>query len=188
MSTKIYDAYLWNGTIEELMDFLRKFKNALIIEASNYLFSISNEIEDKLQKRNAKRMLQNDREVYIEDILFEASQDVHYNPLDTSGCVVVYFNQGRIAVQFFGINKPSLKPYQKLGKIIENFPKLKNYEYWNNVDIPDNISREEWEERAKFWEFLDIPAENGLVYDMQSMNFISKVGTRYERLRRRYEP
>ena len=53
---------------------------------------------------------------------------------------------------------------------------LSEYKYWNNVDIPENISKKEWEMRGKEWtEVLDIghgiPAKAGLSIDLYSRKY-----------------
>lgn len=103
------------------------------------------------------------------------------NPLfDFSGELCVFPNkqlEDRILLLAYGsrfekylqaiINKePSA-----LKRDIDFFSKfsLEYYPYWNNVDIPEDVSEEDWEKRKKEWDLVfeesDIPSNNGFVFE-----------------------
>lgn len=49
-----------------------------------------------------------------------------------------------------------------LQDVFESFSNVHRYGYWNNSDRPDDVSEEEWDQRAKDWDIVGIPAMVGL--------------------------
>lgn len=53
------------------------------------------------------------------------------------------------------------------------------YGYWNNVDRPDDISKEEWEDRKVAWDKMNVPSQDGLI--LNPPDEVSTVWSKYAR-------
>lgn len=67
-------------------------------------------------------------------------------------------------------DKTLCMPYasnDNLYELLIKRPEISEYAYWNNVDHPDNISEEEWEQRKNDWDEAlpgaGVPKNNGMV-------------------------
>lgn len=167
MSTKIYNAYIWNDTVEELMSFLKDLRKSYIQEASLHLVSFSNYLKHKEEEYKSEGKYFS-LSTYIRSCINSGLNE----PDNIEASAAVYFNQGKIAVQFFGFEVFYRDDKRPMMEIIKNHPKLMEYEYWDNVDEPEDIAEDQWEERKLFWDFLQVPNEDGLIYEFSSRNTI----------------
>lgn len=70
---------------------------------------------------------------------------------------VVFFLQDPILAIFIGDNK-------NMQSIFANNKSVEYYGYWNNVDPPEDVTDDEWDQRKKDWDFLEGPVcNNGFI-------------------------
>lgn len=160
MSTKIYDAYEWKGGIEELMPVLIDYSKTYIdglkafLTDSPYVLHLVKELGTDFDL---------ERKIVMD--LREATRSMERNPLAFEASVVVLFHKGRIFVKKFGFGG-WFKPVEF------GHEKLVDFHYQNQVDEPEDVNHEDFEERGRIWEeilgerwtFGDI----GLSYDFFS--------------------
>jgi hypothetical protein len=176
MSTKIFNAYLWDGTAPELMEFLGEVRTKYIEVATNHLIFFQKWLESKEEdyKKDGKYF---SLSLYLQDQIKKGIND----PDNIEASVAVYFRDEMIAVQFFGFElfwdkESNTRPLQEF---IKDNPKLSDYSYWNNVDEPEDVTEEEWDARRDFWEFLGVPSEDGLIYELSNRNTIWSIVAKY---------
>jgi hypothetical protein len=174
MSTKIYTGYLWQGTIEEFTEFLNELREKYIEEAVTHLVFSNKWFEEKEKEYK-------DAGKYFSLSLYLQKQiDTGLNdPDNMEASVVAYFRDGKIAFTTHGLGLFYRDKHRPLQKFITEHSKVKFYGYWNNVDPDENCSDEEWEERELFWDFLDVPSECGLVWELSANPTIWKIVTQY---------
>jgi hypothetical protein len=51
---------------------------------------------------------------------------------------------------------------------LKNLGIVREYGYWNNSDRPEGLTAEQWEERRRAWDKLDVPAQDGLSIGLPS--------------------
>ena len=125
MSTKIYNAYLWNDSIENLLSYLKEYKEEYLNQVSNYLYIHSEYLENEVQKTAYK-----DVYFYLSD---EQNKSKTYDNFFTFvGSVIIYPHNNKIAVQFFTERFIKIK--------LDN--RLTDYHYQNQVDS-DNTEEDE---------------------------------------------
>ena len=49
-------------------------------------------------------------------------------------------------------------------RLFRGFPEMKDFCYWNCTDRPSDISEEEWQRRARFWNRVYLPEADGFLY------------------------
>lgn len=185
MSIKIYDAYEYSGTLEELMAWLHEFRKLYekIAVEELYPLLLAEESMAKFDpdryknmgyrslRRIAERELFKDITNYFNTMEgLQAFIECGLNEaLNINASVVVYCFRGKTVVHFFGLDFGFRKHTLKLRDHIYNEEKLSDYSFWNNTDEPEGMGKEEWEERAKFY------------YDlMEDHSFHNSVGLSYE--------
>jgi len=189
MSTKIYNAYLFKGSLGELFELKTKLQNlykeqckAVLHKLKDYEmghiedFRTDNLAQDALKVNKGKKL---EQVPYYElmDILRGLCNRGFHHPLNFSASVVVYYQNEKMVVQFFGLNygisKPSLcqllvDEYEKSGKLID-------FHYQNQTEQPEDITDEEWRAREKFWDAIFdnylTPAQAGFVNDFDKLLF-----------------
>jgi len=174
MSTKIYNAYLWSGSAPELMEFLKELRQKYIEVASEHLVKFQGSIEDARTQWKTKDQFFT-ISLYLQDRIHSNVNE----PTNIEASAAVYFRGEKIAIQFFGLESFYLDRKRPLQEIIKNHPKLEECEYWNNVDTPEELTEEEWDARRDFWDFLNVPSEDGLIYEFSSRNTIWEICDNY---------
>jgi hypothetical protein len=157
MSTKIYDAYEWKGSIEELMPVLIDYRNTYQTELREHLYDSPFVL--KLLKEYGVDF---ELEKNIVKELTEATRSMERHPFAFEASVVVLLHKGRIFVKKFGFGgwfKPTELEHEK----------LVDFHYQNQVDTPDDVSYEEFEERGRVWDEI-----------LGSRGVIGKVGLSYD--------
>jgi len=180
MSTKIYDAYKYSGTPDELMKWLFKFRQKykdesikelypFFISASEYFKSISIPTELSLCFENPLNYLSTSRGIKM--IIRKGLNE----PLNIDASVVVYFHKRIIVVQFFGLDFG----FRKLRECINRSKKFVDFSYWDNTDSLDEISDEEWDARKKFYDSLTEKYYSfnsvGLTYELSNTETILSI-------------
>ncbi len=144
---KIYEAHLWQGTAEELADFMHELRKKYIEEVIAHL-SKWNENEIK-KYSNEVYHKEEDSYFYLPILLRDEIRKGENSPFNFDASVVVYFYQRKIVAVPFGFNM-----FKELNTMFRSNPKMKFFGYWNNSDPDENCSEEEWAEREKFFEGL----------------------------------
>jgi hypothetical protein len=140
MSTKIYDAYEWKGTLTELMTFLREYRIQYqkgLLEAFVAL-PYTHKIEEEEERGAEMDFI--DR---LHRELTEASRSVSRHPLACEASVVVVPYNERLFVKVYGFDgfyRPKFK-----------HEKLVDYHYQNQTDQPKYVTKEDWDERENTW-------------------------------------
>lgn len=175
MSTKIFNAYLWDGTAPELIEFLKDLRKKYIEAATDHLVQFQKWLEHQEEeyKRNKKYF---SLSTYLQDQIIKGIN----NPDNIEASATVYFRDEMIAVQFFGLELFYKDDKRILDETIKNHPKLSEYSYWNNVDRLEGLTEDEWDERKEFWDFLNVPSEDGLIYEFSNRSAIWEIVPNYE--------
>jgi hypothetical protein len=165
MSTKIYNAYLWNDSIENLLSYLKEYKKEYIDKISDFLYSHTKYLENEVEKTDYK-----DVYFYLSD---EQNKSKSYdNIFSFVGSIIIYPHNNKIAVQFY----------------TERFIKIKlddrltDYHYQNQVDS-DNTEEED-EERKEFWKDYDIPVEDGFCYELITNYSLRLIVEKYNNIKK----
>jgi len=139
MSTKVYDAYIFNGRggggrgLDELLESLkvirdryaREFKRKMI---DLFSFTSSTLDDSKYYMEVAKLIM----------LSMEKGYNVMTNP-EASAMVFPY--DGRLLVKFFGLEGFSLDDERYI-----------DYHYQDQTDMPDDMDELEWAERRDTWD------------------------------------
>lgn len=176
MSTKIFNAYIWDGIAPELMEFLKELRKKYIEAATDHLVMFHRLFETR-EKEYEEKGEYFSMSIYLQDRIKAGIND----PDNIEASVAVYFRGDTIAVQFFGLElfwdkEKNVRPLQEF---IKANSKLSEYSYWNNVDEPEDVTEEEWDARRDFWDFLDVPVEDGLIYELSSRDTIWEIVANY---------
>jgi len=174
MSTKIYNAYIWNGTVEELMSFLKDVRKAYIEEASEHLIQFSSYLkhQEEEYKKDGKYFSLSS---YIRSCISAGLNE----PDNIEASIAVYFHRDKIAIQCFGLELFYRDGHRPLAKMVSDHPQTEEYEFWNNVDQPEELSEEAWDDRKDFWDFLQVPCEDGLIYELSSRDTVWQIISNY---------
>lgn len=165
MSTKVFNAFRYEGTIEELMKYLPLIKEKHIQTSANMLFRC----KDFRISREEANWLANDEIVALKDLsllshfLQQEARRCDNNFLNYDASAVVYFYKEKIYVQFFGLERDILH-------FVQDDDKFTSF-WWENQtgELPDDCTEEEYEERGEIWNEIlgesGIPSEIGLIYE-----------------------
>ena len=181
MSTKIYDAFKFEGTIQELMQELFLIRDKYWEQRRNDLKEwgcmslnaildydhVTKNIEPYYLKnfRDAKEDVRN-KPLYAQNfdtlnkILQAQIQSRLNDPLNFQASVIIYPNEDGIYLQFFGLRDNS-------EYINDRFTDI---HYQNQTDMPEDISEEEWDKRRETWDKIfernSIPSNTGLSFPL----------------------
>ena len=159
MSTKIYNAYKYNGTITELHKELFRMR-----------LDCRQLIENKLIEIQHGRMDFWDLSAMMGKGFGGES---FAKRIGIDDCAIIYPHEDNLYVQFF--NPSDLGDYRS--EVMELNGNFKDYHYQNQTDKPDEVSDEDWEERGRVWDEIfegldnDAPTGAGLRY-----TFITEMG------------
>lgn len=182
MSTKIYNAYLWAGTIEELINFFHVIRQEYIKQAVEHLIKFHKWFDAKEKEEKEKQNGYFNLQFYLQAQIRKGLNE----PDNIDASMMVYFHQNKIAFQTFGLElfiekQIGQKDFERpLRNMVENHPKTKFYGYWNNVDPDESCSDEEWVERENFWDFLEVPSTSGLVYELSNSDTLWRITSLYD--------
>lgn len=130
MSTKIYDAYRYEGEWK-------------------HLFGDLTLVRDLYRADTKLKILQTFNRIYEEKGDFSSAIDEAVGLLtngikgvDLTASVSVYTYYGRIYIQTFGLSIGHLNPIAR---------KLSDYHYQNQTDRPRNITESHWKDRKNVW-------------------------------------
>ena len=181
MSTKIYNAFEYKGTIQELMNDLKEMREGYRKQVVTML--VNSPATCEILKCTAKKLycdflrrynysddfdLENDPVKDIEVRHLNYSEMLYFlelmcksqinDPLNIEASSVIYINNNKIYVQFFGYKLNTRK-----------YKKFSDYHYQNQVDKPKGITNKQWDEREKVWDDIfkdrNLPSAAGMCYD-----------------------
>ena len=162
MSTKIYDAYRIKKTDFDFAIFIKTIKNIeneivkSLINKIIKMFIYSNELHYNSLIKDEELSFMNIIDLFLDEKNLK-------NDFSSKFSVVSFEDTGYFYFMFFTKNNYI--------KMFENdFPSLEDYHYQNQVDMPDDVSEEEWDKRSEKWDELmpsGIPAKDGIVTSIE---------------------
>ncbi len=181
MSTKIYNAYKWGGSDRELLQFLRNTGKQLLQKGVEL---VQKYIADKYVNLCDLHDVYGQVEIpeswlmFFYDELGKLVQlEASHSAIDFSVKVeaVIYMHDNNTFFQVF-VNNRVLE--DALISILVKEELCEGYSYWNNVDQPDDLSEQEWEERKAVWDNIfstGIPCVDGLSVNLLDINMVQIV-------------
>lgn len=164
MSTKIYCAYRYDGSIEQLlgeMELIREdyYKKSYEFVKKCFVESWKGEPDKRVNAiMEFTRVISN-----------EIKTD-NNSPMNLEASAMVYFHKGKIYVQFF------IGRYGEPENLSKNFI---DFHYQNQTDMPEEVTDEDWEKRKLTWNEIfgdsGIPARAGLIYQIFGESHISDI-------------
>lgn len=165
MSTKIYSAYKYNGDIEQLKADLKQIRKEYFDKTYSSLKDIFLKSYDPKKDEDRVKTIFD-----FQKLIEEAMSKGYVSELSPEANAVVYFQEGKIYVQFF------IGRWDEPENLPERFV---DYHYQNQTDQPEEINDEEWEEREETWDKIleeeDIPSLAGFTYEIFSKPHVSNV-------------
>lgn len=177
MSWKIYDGFIFSesiNTLELAFDYLKKIKNDIERLADQHWYewitkiavsNFDNDIENKNKNIN-----------YIANA-YSILLDEEYNS-KKSGLRSIFNVDFSISLAPVKIRRKS----RIIGIVISNNNYIKNkflsmdyindLSYWDNSDLPDNITKEEFRERKKIWEKVFVNETSSVSENMLTFTLI----------------
>jgi hypothetical protein len=157
MSTKIYNAYEWKGTMPELLVFLAGIKKSYNENINDRMMPFAEKLYEQ-QKDSDDEIRTFVRP--LADEIEKAFKENGYSPLNFQASAVVYFYGNRKFVQFFGLDAGNEK--------LAIHSKLFDFHYQNQVDKPEDLTDRAWNKRERIWSAIFkttwTPSEAGLNY------------------------
>lgn len=160
MSTKIYDAYKFSGSVTQLMPRLLVFRK----RACEILKAFMSE----------SVTFQGERDVWF--WMDEAERQVRrngYTELNIS-CSIVVYTRSKIngtLFQMFGVPKEI--------SALMDWDDCADWHYQNSADKPEEITSREWTKRRKEWDIVfsktTTPSEAGLVFEIANEHTARKL-------------
>jgi hypothetical protein len=183
MSTKIYDAYKYEGNLSSLLNSLKEIRHLYQEDKIELLSSLDNlEIEVEKDKKIKLINLHEEilGEIYLSRFL-EKRISIGYNePTNIQASAVIYPHNNDIYVKFFGIKN----------KFIDDIKEFKDFHYQNQVDMSnydwdkedwDKMTKErqdeleeDWDNRCRIWEEIlgdDTFGEAGFTFDFHPSGY-----------------
>ena len=141
MSIKIYTGFIVKHNNPAL---LMKQLKKLQVEYTEFAKSkVAGIMSDETLKDHKKAI---EESKFLYEQIFKAS-------------VVIYFFKDKILGTHFINNREFENRFTKLRW-------LKDYHYQNQTDEPDDVTKKEWNQRKKDWDFLNIPAKDGFIFEL----------------------
>lgn len=156
MSTKIYNAYEYKNDIYSLYNFLINLKDEAIDIACNIVQHSMKNYDDRYSwndyENKIKALFQNNSAVYPNITLSMVIYPIKYK------------NKDRIFINYYGDLIHSVLE----DKFLNN--DFLDFHYQNQTDGPDDVSEDEWEERAIIWDIIfnnyTIPSQIGFIFNV----------------------
>lgn len=195
MSTKIYNAFKFEGSGEELIAILKDIKKEYVELTKNKLMRL-NYSSEWILKKSRYPSLPSDltwkelketicSEYLLEDIIRKEEKIGEHHPFNISASAVVYFCENNIYIQLFGL------PSDYQAHFLTKYTQFKDYHYQNSTDqsnydwdkedwesMVEDRQKEletEWDERCRIWDIImpgySSPYELGLTFDFVPINY-----------------
>lgn len=188
MSAKVYNAYIFNDSLDKLMSILYEIKAEYYKLLENKLPNLH--FKSWILKKDRYTFLPSDltwiefkklkfSDYLLENIIEKEAKINDYHPLNIDASVVIYFFENKVYAQFFGFDRD----FEKF--IFQKYTQFQDYHYQDNTDQSnydwDNESwdtmteerqkelEDDWSERERVWDNIlsesSIPSDRGLVYE-----------------------
>ena len=171
MSTKIYNAYKYEGDIQSLIAIFVKEKNEVHKRfisniPESFLFRLWN--KTPINKKNKNNLINYDALKEIEKHFRQVTFDCA-SSFSEDVSIMVYFPKK----EFFEKETYLFQVFGGIGMQyldLTKYPEIKDFHYQNQSDQPEEISEDEWDFREEVWD--DIfnenfkPTEVGLLFEM----------------------
>lgn len=167
MSTKIYNAWEWNESLDDLIKWFNSIK-------LNQYFQDCLNLVRKTRPHDDEDRWKYERRIYKELLDAKNSDEKSFLDVDLS-CVVIQ-HSNKIVVCFFGLSDYVFPTVQK-----EIYSKFKYFGWWDNSDPQEGISEEEWNYRKDWYDEVfakyesETYSEIGLCYEFSSKTMMFKV-------------
>lgn len=170
MSWKIYEAYKWNGSLEELYAHLFKMRKEFMAFGKSYLAALNKAQWFAQIPADEKYKVVKAKDILTEEMEKEFHKG-RWHPLNIDASVVVYYFEGQLYIQYFGVGDCiNLAKIMKLSPLSKEHPALAEFHYQNQTDQPEDVSEKDWEERERIWRgiFQDSgrPSDSGLTFGL----------------------
>lgn len=190
MSTKIFNAYKFDGSVTDLISMFQDFRKKWIsYQVDKIVYLLENQETQESKNEKLHRL--------FVDMDEQSSKQInsYSDVLDIKGSATVYFVEDVILVQFF-IDTERFKTNRP---VFTNDPRFSDFHYQNQTDpyfaFQEDLTDEEkqkaekdWSERKRLWDLVFetvwSPREVGLTFDFASADDIFDVKLKtLERLR-----
>lgn len=167
MSVKIYNAWEWKGSYDDLIKWFNSVKNNQYLNDGLNLIRTCNKKDDEDKWQYEKR-------IYKEIIDTKLSNERNFLDIDLSAVVIQHLH--KIVVCWFGLND---RVFPSVKKEIDK--KFKYFGWWDNTDPEEDVSEEEWKYRGDWFEEVfekydsTVYSDLGLFYDFSSESLIFKI-------------
>lgn len=177
MSTKIYDAYKYNGNLHSLLNQLKETRKEYQEEMINVLsFFDKLEIEVENGKKVMVKDLQDEMlgELFFGDYLEKRMKIGYREPQNISASVVLYPYKDDIYLHFFGLKRKYVDKIDGLTDFhYQNQSDMSNYnweeEKWENMsEKRQNELEKDWDKRSEIWDEVlgyNTPSESGFCFE-----------------------
>lgn len=189
MSTKLYHGVIleYNG-LNNLHSNLQVLRDILVPIVQNNLKSFAvwsaiNKLDRKVTGLLSKEeILKYNKSLYNNSALGVTYNEIHDRQLDVKnknklddlvdfGLDLCLFptsiQDNTILGLYFAVNKAVINTLMDQSFVNE-------FAYWDNTDLPDSISEQEWDRRSQRWDkalqYSDIPAEAGFTYNLSRVD------------------
>lgn len=143
MSIKIYHGFKFKGSVTALQTLLSESAESYQKMKTDFWESV---IPTNVQMQLSTK-LDNENAFDMWDRLEKIMDDADGN-LDTNHCVCIRFINDNEAVGILVVNGFDCKEWYD---DFFNKPEIEEFGYWDNTDMPDDVTAEEWEERYQTW-------------------------------------
>lgn len=153
MSTKIYNAYITDKSLSELLLIF----NSLAIECEELKLNLLRQSMTGISSDEYYGLAMKARDDHNNDII---------NNLDFQLEVVIFEVKNKRLLMLFG-NKEIMK------FAISKMPFITDFHYQYFTDKPDNITKKEWRKREKFWNKAiptGRPSSHGFVFELSKFD------------------
>lgn len=171
MSTKIYDAYKYNWTIQELLKDLKDYKQSILNATIPVVFDQFNELMQN-KKEDLKQIWvwwMDLEQLFAKMIIWETE-----GRSDEFQTVVFHDTNWDLYCMFFrGTRFTTLLP-----------EKFVDFHYQNSTDRPDDVSEDDWQARIAKWDEImpsSVPAKDGFVYTILDQYWVQEWLREYHR-------
>jgi hypothetical protein len=158
MSTKIFNAYKYNGSLIDLIIELKKIRSLHIEKSKGLVLRTATQLRKNHKNKDNKVRFINDIVSLIKLGRNSISYKIDAIEIDADAAIFPLGDR-EFLVQFFRVNHD-----------IEIKEPFIDYHYQNQTDQPEEISDEEWETRKEVWDkvFKDdwTPAGAGVVFEI----------------------
>ncbi len=164
-STKIYQAYKWNKSFDELLEHLEALRQ---LEYAKFTTLMVNVL--KIGVTNPADVM---------DVIRDFMQRGTNSPMNPKASVCLYHHEGVWYPHYFGIDVAVLEPFEKAGD-------MEDFHYQNHTDPPEEVAEKDWEHRLQVWEKIyerySTPAHAGLIFEIMDRGFAMRAIFRAQEL------